>query len=176
MNKVRNIFRTSFVVISCVIVILLIIPFTLLFSPFEMLCYHQMPYYKDLKKKYHLFITMDIEVRIYNHIIREQLPIQYFRNDKSEYYMKEGQILLCGWSNEKIEQVGEEWYSFITDEDDNPMAIKDLLELERELLEPIHKDLQAKYLVFYDKITDANEFEKAKKCPYFYCVYSMDDF
>ena len=55
------------------------------------------------------------------------------------------------------------------------MTMKEILENDVDLLKPEHKCLPAKFLVFYNDITDAEKFEQAKECPYFHCVFSVDE-
>jgi len=147
----------------------------LLFVPFDIIHYHRMPYYKDFKIKYHFFITSRDVVKIYNHIVREQLPIEYIKNNDFEYFVKDGQVLLCGWGYDGFEQVDGEWFFVLGGESNTKMTMKETLENEEDFLKPEHKCLPAKFLVFYNDITDAEKFEQAKECPYFHCVFSEDE-
>ena len=177
MKKILSILRTGVCILIGILIFLIMCIGYLLFVPFDIIRYHRMPYYKDCKVKYQFFITsMDI-VKIYNRIVREQLPIEYFRNNDFEYLVKDNQVLLCGWSYEGFEQADGEWF-FVLDDEYNPdskMTMKETLEIEIELLRPEHKSLPAKFLIFYNDITDADKFEKAKECPYFHCVFSVDE-
>lgn len=147
----------------------------LLFVPFDIIRYHRMPYYKDFKIKYQFFITSRDIVKIYNRIVREQLPIEYFINNDFEYFVKDDQVLLCGWSYEGFEQVDGEWLFVLDGECYTKLAMKEAIENEIELLRPEHRCLSVKFLIFYNDITDAEKFEKAKECPYFHCVFSAED-
>jgi hypothetical protein len=53
--------------------------------------------------------------------------------------------------------------------------MKETLENEVDLLKPEHRCLPAKFLIFYDDVTDAEKFERAKACPYFHCIFSGDE-
>lgn len=65
--------------------ILLIVSIGYLFYvPFDIVRYHKMPYYIDLKRKYEFFITSSEAVKVYNHITREKLPMKYFKNEDSD--------------------------------------------------------------------------------------------
>lgn len=134
-----------------------------------------MPYYKDFKNKYRFFITSRDVVKIYNRIVREQLPIEYIKNNDFEYFVKDGQVLLCGWGYDGFEQIDDEWFFILDGECSTKMTMKETLENEADLLKPEHKCLPAKFLVFYNDITDAEKFEQAKECPYFHCVFSVDE-
>ena len=157
------------------ILVLALIGYYLFFVPFEIISYHKMPYYKDLGIKYSSFITTSEAVKTYNRIVREQLPFEYVKNNDFEYFVKDGQVLLCGWGYDGFEQVDGEWFFVLNGECDNKMTMKETLENEIDLLNPEHRCLPAKFLIFYNDITDAEKFEQAKECPYFHCVFSMDE-
>ncbi len=165
--------------VGCLIILvpilLIALALYLLFVPFDILRYHRMPYYKDFKKKYEFFITSSDVVKFYNRIVREQLPIEYVKSNDYEYFIKDGQVLLCDWGNEDIEQVDGEWFFVLVGENNTKMAMKETLENEVDLLKPEHRDLPAKFLIFYNDVTDAEKFERAKECPYFHCVFSGDE-
>ena len=139
MKKFLSILGTGLGIIIGVPITLVVCVGYLLFVPFDIIRYHRMPYYKDFKIKYQFFITSRDVVKIYNRIVREQLPIEYVKNNDFEYFVKE------------------------------------TLENEADLLKPEHKCLPAKFLVFYNDITDGEKFEQAKECPYFHCVFSVDE-
>lgn len=140
--------------------------------PFDILRYYQMPYYKNLKKKYKFYITNSDVVQMYNRIVRKQLPMEYADSDGYEYFVKDGQVLLCDWSGSNFEQREGEWYFEL---EDTTIPVTELLDSEKNLRKPEHRELPAKFLMFYDDITDAERFEQAKECPYFYCVFSWKE-
>lgn len=82
---------------------------------------------------------------------------------------------MCGWGNEDFKNVDGEWF-FISDEESDTAEItmKEAMSEEIELIKPEHRDLPAKFLIIYEDVADAGEFERAKKCPYFRCVFSAD--
>ena len=145
------------------------------FVPFDIMRYHRMPYYKDFRIKYRFFITTSDIVRIYNRIVWEQLPIEYFKNDNFEYFVKDGQVLLCRWGYDGFEQVDDEWFFALDGENSTKITMQETIENEKELLRPEHKCLPAKFLIFYSDVTDAEIFAQAQECPYFYCVFSIDE-
>ena len=69
--------------VLCVPILLIACIGYLLFVPFDIVRYHKMPYYRDFKNKYQFFITSRDVVKIYNRIVREQLPIEYIKNNLS---------------------------------------------------------------------------------------------
>ena len=144
----------------------------LLFVPFDIIRYHRMPYYKDFKTKYDFFITSKDIVKMYNRLVQEQLSVECFKNNDYEYFVKDGQVLVCGCGYEGCKQIDGEWYSVFDDECNSRMTMKERMEYEIEQVRPEHKCLPAKFLVFYDNVKDMKIFEKAKECPYFYCVFS----
>lgn len=177
MKKVFGVLGKGLGVVIGVPILLIVCIGYLLYVPFDIIRYHKMPYYKDFKNKYRFFITSRDVVKIYNRIAREQLPIEYIKNNDFEYFVKDGQVLLCDWGNEDFEQVDNEWF-FNLDDDYGGATTKTMeqaLAGEKELLNPAHQNLPAKFLISYDGITDAERFEKAKECPYFYCVFSTDE-
>ena len=153
------------------ILVLMLIGY-LIFVPFDIIRYHTMPYYKDLKYKYQFFITSRAVVKIYNRIVTEKLPVQYVRNNDYEYFIKESQVLLCEVYDDFILQDSE--YFFVVD--DQPICkISEALEDEIAQLKPEHQNLPAKFLIVYDDVVDSEKFEQAKECPYFQCIYSLDE-
>jgi hypothetical protein len=163
-----------FTVIGVLIIIIAGIVY-LLFVPFDIIRYHRMPYYKDFKIKYRFFITSRDAVKMYNRIVKENLPMEYIRNNDIEYFIKDGQVLLCGWSRDKFEQENGEWFFVLDTENDTKMAMQEALDADRELLKPEHRGYPAKFLIFYSDITDADDFELAKQCPYLHCVFSEEE-
>ncbi len=161
-------------IIAVPILIVLIVAY-LMFVPFDILRYHHTPYYKDFKIKYQFFLTSRIQVRLYNAIVRAQLPIKYFRNNDFEYFIKDGQILLCDWSLDTFELVDGEWCFILDDDEKTVLKMQDILGEEIQLLNSEHRDLPAKFILFYNDVTDAERFEKAKECPYFHCIFSIED-
>lgn len=146
-----------------------------LFVPFDIIRYHRMPYYKDFKNKYRFFITTKDVVKIYNRIVKEQLPTEYVKNNGFEYFIKDGQVLLCDWGYDGFEQENGEWIFMLDGECQTKVSMKEILENEISLLKPEHRSLPAKLLIFYHDLTDAERFEQAKQCPYFHCIFSADE-
>lgn len=64
--------------------------FFILFLPFDYIKYKTSAYYKKEKKKYRCFETNDIYFKIYNEIIKNDLPIKYYCNPNNNR-------LCCGW-------------------------------------------------------------------------------
>ncbi len=159
----------------CLLLLVLAIGY-LLFIPFDIIHYHKMPYYKDFKKNYRFFITSNDVVKLYNRIKTENLPIEYYCNNNFEYFVKDNQVLICDWSHEKFEEFEGQWYFDIECEsgDVSSRLMSDVLLEEVENVLPEHKELLAKFVMFYSKATDAEIFEEAKRCPYFYCVFSVE--
>ena len=127
----------SFLVI--VFIIILVIPLLLvylLFVPFDMIRYHRMPYYKDLKVKYHFFITSGNVVTLYNRMKKNDLHISYCRNEKFEYFIKDDTVLLCDWSHTNFEKENGDWYFIAehTDSEYEGWLLRDILEEERKNL------------------------------------------
>ena len=175
MKKIfKSIGMGLFTVIGILIFIMASIVY-LLFVPFDIIRYHRMPYYKDFKIKYHFFITSRDAVKMYNRIVQENLPMEYIRNNDIEYFIKDGQVLLCEWGNEGFEQEDGEWFFLLEDECNPKMSMQEALDAERELLKPEHRCYPAKFLIFYSDISDGEDFELAKQCPYFHCVFSEEE-
>jgi len=175
MKRVLNILGIGLAIIIGVPILFVVCIGYSLFVPFDIIRYHRMPYYKDFGIKYEFFITSKDIVQIYNRIVREHLPIEYIKNNDFEYFVKENQVLLCGWGYDGFEQVDGEWFFVLDNECDNKMTMKEVLENEMDLLKPEHRCLPAKFLIFYNDITDAEKVEQAKECPYFHCVFSSED-
>ena len=158
----------------CVPFLLVAVIGYLLFVPFDMIRYYKMPYYKDTKNKYDFFLTSSDVVKIYNRMARGQMPIEYVKNNDFEYFIKDGQVLLLGWGFDGFEQIEDDWF-FAMDGVDIKIAMNEILDDDTEKLKPEHRDLPVKFLIFYNDITDAEKFEQAKECPYFHCVFSVNE-
>ncbi len=185
MDKLKNTMgKVLAYIVAIPIVILLLIGLVLylLFVPFDILRYHRMPYYKETGKKYKFFITSKDIVILYNKIKQKKLPIEYFYNNECEYFIKDNVVLFPGWCYDSFEEKDDEWY-FLFDFDSEsgeadttvPTLMKDVLSEELVSIREEHKGLPAKFLVFYNDITDAEKFEALKKCPFFYAANSIDD-
>lgn len=175
MKKVLSILVTGLGIIICVPITLVVCIGYLFFVPFDIIRYHRMPYYKDFGIKYQFFITSRDIVQIYNRIVREKLPIEYIKNNDFEYFVKDGQVLLCGWGYDGFEQVDGEWFFVLDGECNTKMTMTETLDNEKDLIKHERKCLTAKFLIFYNDITDAEKSEQAKECPYFHCVFSVDE-
>ena len=175
MKKLLGVLGNVLGIVVGVPILLMVCVGYLLFVPFDIIRYYRMPYFKDFKTKYEFFLTSSDVVKIYNRIVREQLSIQYVKNNDYEYFIKDGQVLLCGWGYDGFEQVDGEWFFVLDGECNTKMTMKETLENEADLLKPEHKALPAKFLISYDDVTDAEKFKKAKECPYFHCVFSADE-
>ncbi len=176
MKKILSVIGSFFAVVIGVPLVLLICVGYLLFVPFDIIRYHRTPYYKDFKRKYEFFITASDTVRLYNRIVLEHLPIEYVKHKDFEYFIKDGQVLLCGWANESFKQIEDEWFFILDNEcDTTQLSMEEAISDDRELLKPEHKELPAKFLLCYDDIGDGEKFEQAKECPYFHCVFSVDE-
>lgn len=177
MKKFFTALATVLGVVIAIPIFLIICIGYLLYVPFDIIRYHKMPYYKDFKVKYSFFITARDEVKLYNRIVNEKLPVEYVKHNDFEYFTKDNQVLLCDWSNEDFDQIDNEWV-FHMDDDHGDTYVKTMEEAlaeERELLKPEHKDLPLKFLIFYSDITDGEKFNKAQECPYFYPVFSVEE-
>ena len=61
-----------------------------LYLPIDYIKYKRSYYYKDKRKKYHLFAGSGMHFEIYNLICKHNLPIKYIKNPENEN-------LDCGW-------------------------------------------------------------------------------
>ena len=175
MKKILSALGLGLGIVIGVPILILLGALYLLYVPFDIIRYHKMPYYKDFKNKYSFFITSADAVKIYNRIATENLPIEYFKSNDLEYFVKDGQVLLCGWGYDGFEQVDGEWYFVLDEEGNTKMTMKETLENEMVLLKPEHKCLPAKFLFFYKDVTDSEKFEQANQCPYLHCAASVDN-
>ena len=175
MKKILNAITNIFCIILGIIFALLFALGYLLYLPFDIIRYHRMPYYRDLKKKFHIFITSNDVVKFYNHAVKQKIPVQYFENQDTEYFILRDVVLLCGWSFEEFEQVDDQWYIVLGGECQTTFSMEDTLAKEKELLLPEHQNLDAKFLIFYSDVTDADQYETAKNCPYFHCIFSPEE-
>ena len=71
MKKLLRIMGTGLAVVVGIPLFLLACIGYLLFVPFDILRYHRMPYYRNLKVRYRCFITSSEVVRLYNRMVNE---------------------------------------------------------------------------------------------------------
>ena len=170
MRKILDIlFMVIAVVIGIPIVLIVCIGYSI-YLPFDIVRYHKMPYYTDLKNKYELFITIRDVVKIYNYIAREKLPIEYYKNADMEYFVKDGEVLLCGWSDMELEKDGDEYFFLLDAETDGRISVQEIRESDGALLKPEHQDLPIKIVMMYDDATDNGKLELARESLDFYCI------
>lgn len=142
----------------------------LFYVPFDIIRYHKMPYYKDLKNKYQFFITSRDVVKFYNYIANEKLFIEYIKNEDYEYFVKGGMVLLSGWSNFDFEKDDDGWSCiFSEDDEDKKMSAQEIIEYDRAMLKNEHKDMPAKILMLCNK-KETEKLEQISECPHFYGV------
>lgn len=175
LNKIMKKFSGNILLAIGIVIgvpILLIVGIGYLFYvPFDIVRYHKMPYYIDLKRKYEFFITTREVVKVYNHIAREKLPMKYYKNEDLEYFVKEGEVLLCGWGLCDFERKNDEWYFFFDGDEEEAMSTHEVIELDSEQLLPEHKGLPVKILMMCEE-ADVERMEEIKECPHFHC-FSM---
>lgn len=162
----------------CLLLLVLAIGY-LLFVPFDIMRYHKMPYYKDLKKKYRCFLTSSDVVKLYNRIAKDKLPIEYYSNNGYEYFIKDNEVFILGWGQDGFDVLENGEWGFQLNEntaDEQFVPMKEILKEKIAQLKEEHRNLPTKFLLFYSEITDADRFEKAKECPYFHCADSIEDF
>lgn len=142
----------------------------LVYVPFDMIQYHKMPYYKDLKNKYQFFITSRDVVKFYNYIASKKLSIEYIKNEDYEYFVQDGVVLLSGWSNFDFEKDDDGWrYTFSEDDEDKSMSTQEIIAYDREMLKAEHKDMPVKILMLCSK-KETEKLEFLKECPHLYVV------
>lgn len=142
----------------------------LFYVPFDVIQYHKMPYYKDFKRKYQFFITSKDVVKFYNYVANQELPIEYLKNGEYEYFVKDGLVLLSGWSNFEFEKENDEWcINYEEDDEDKKMSTQEIIEIDREMLKSEHKELPIKILFLCNK-KESEKLEQIRECSHFYCV------
>ena len=142
----------------------------LFYVPFDIIRYHKMPYYKDLKNKYQFFLTSRDVVKFYNYIVNEKLAIEYIKSEDYEYFVKDGLVLLSGWSNYDFEEDNDGWNClFAEDDEDKKMSIQEIIEFDREILKPEHKNMPAKILMLCSR-KETEKLEQIRECPHVYGV------
>ena len=175
MKKALKAIGTALIALVCIPVVLVVGIVLLISRPFEKRRYHRTPYYKDTKKEYRLLITSDSTVKLYNRMVLENLPIRYFENDGTEYFIQNGVVLLCGYCHEEFKEENGEWIFIFDHEEMSCEPMQKIMDEERERLRLEHRGLPVKFLMLYDDITDAEIFETAKECPHFHCVVSTEE-
>lgn len=176
MKEFIKIYLSIILIIILFPIIILSFLLYFLYVPFDIIRYHKTPYYKDLKKKYKIFATNYVIIKTYNKIKENKLDIQYHYNDNFEYFVKDNETLMCGWSELEINEIDGEWYFGCDDESDTDshISVSEALECDEVHLKPEHKNMDKKHLIVYDNSYDSELLNKAKKCPYFKCIaYNM---
>jgi hypothetical protein len=177
MKTVLRFFGNLFGGILCVLVFSIVCIGYLFYIPFDFIYYRKTPYYKDFKVKYRCFLTSGLVLNLYNRIKKDNLPIEYVKYNDFEYFIKDNTVLLPDWENEDFEVIDGEWIFSLDDDsgDKTTKPMEEALAEEKELLNPEHQNLPTKFIVLYDHLTDGEDFEKAKECPYFYTAFSIDE-
>ncbi len=147
----------------------------LVYIPFDIINYHRMAYYRDNKDKYSIFITARDTVKVYNQISKKNLPWTYVRNDSIEYFIKEGNVILTDWSSTDLDY-DTEWYFDLQESGDaSRFSVEEAISQDMLLVNNEDKEKPAKILLIETNSSGNYDFEKAKECPYFYCVPSVKD-
>ncbi len=190
--------KKFFVKLGKGICMIIILPITLLmglifllYLLFEIIRYFMSPYYKNTRNKYSPMSMQSDVVRLYNYNAKRnsnESRLVYFCNDAYEYFLKydyvlkcdltlDELVLLCGYSCDCFKQIDGEWYFVEEDGEGNKSAVSmaETLQDCRKKLKDKHRELDVKFLLNYEDITDADRFELAKTCQYFYCITSYDD-
>lgn len=138
--------------------------------PIDMFRFRRTQYFKNLKAKYKFNKVSSDIVKIYNAIAEGKLDFEYCSFDDYEYFLRDGELLLPGFSLEYFAAFEGDWY-FITDGEKptEELKISRVIENELELLSPEHMSMPAKLLMLKSNAED-DAFETAKSCPYFCCV------
>ena len=81
-------------------VILLVLFSLLLYTPIDFIRYRRSLYYRDTKEKYRWLSGMSSNVKLYNTIRKENLPVQFIRDDSRPancygYFVFENNLILC---------------------------------------------------------------------------------
>lgn len=175
MKKLKEVAGCFLLCLFLILLIPLLLLLLIFFVPFEFLRYRRMAYRKDLKKRYHPFITTLETVKFYNLIKEQGLPYTYVANGDFEYFIKDGTVLLPGLDSEMFEERDGEWYYNGEDEDeeseesDKRTTVADILVKEGESVREEHKGLPLKFLLFYPLKNDENA-KMLANCPYFECL------
>ncbi len=138
----------SVIGIVCLPLVLMLILAAILMTPADIYRYHRMPYYKDLRKKYRWYATGTDPVKLYNRMVKENLPIEYQSYENYEYFTAENTVLLVGWDKETVEERDGIWGIVFEDEEmgEHWESMENVLETERQNLKPEHRNLPAKFL------------------------------
>ncbi len=139
----------------------------LLFVPFDFIKYRKSAYYKDLKKRYKLFMTRKTAFRVYNQRVKDGLPLEYHENGDYEYFTHNGTVLHLSSFEDVFEEEGK-WYQAIPG--DKQLLTEELARLLQNVKEE-HKALPAKFLCF------ENDFQHeryiiAQDCPHILYAHS----
>jgi hypothetical protein len=137
MKKVLSKIGDFFVTLLGVLLVLIIGVCFIVVLPLDYIKYKRSLYYKTEHKKYRLFAASGIYFRIFNEIIKNDLPIEYYYNPNND-------SLECGWfvfdktliiPDAALEYVDDDWIIHI-DNDGHDGAILSLTDfLEGEIKE-----------------------------------------
>ncbi len=160
------------IILMPLIIVYLIIHFTV-----ESIRYRKTPYYKKFKKKYMTLVTSTDAVKLYNRMVTENLPMEHFVSGDYEYFVKDGVVLICGWTYTEVETADGEWIFNVEyeSEDYKKLIVKDVIDEETANLKDEHKLLPVKIINAYGESDEAKT-ERLKECPYLYPVRSIEEF
>ena len=83
-KKILHIIALAFLWILAFIFSIAFFLFLIFILPLDYLKYKHSPYYKIEKNKYCLFAASGIQFKMYNEIIKNQLPIKYYGNSQDD--------------------------------------------------------------------------------------------
>ncbi len=167
MNSAKQILIT----VLCVIAFILLLPLILLgailyalWLPIDVIRYYRSPFWRDTQEKYKS--EFHNAAVLYNRAVRQGLDWRFVRNDKINYFIREGEVLLYDLPDEMfLHDSG--WH--LDYGAHAQLLVTYEIEEERRRLNDEDKNKVIRILRFEDRYEMD---DKLRQCPYFYFVPS----
>ncbi len=147
--------------------------------PVDYIRYKRSAYYKNEGKKYKLFDGMGEDFKLYNEIVKNELPIDYFRNPKEEFvslgkFVYNGILLIPDYCYDFTYNPQEEKWGWWGETEDENQESGSIMGLDEFIEEEIHsansamgKEICNRGVLLTCEKDINNDLEEARKEPLF---------
>lgn len=147
-----------------------ILVFCLVFRlPYDYIKYKTSPYYKKEHRKYEMFVAGSIDFKIYNEIIRNELPVQYIENPEDGLlengrFVFDNILIIPNAFQFRYDDESGEW-NYCAEEDGDiitVMPLDDYIEIEIEEINKIIGENLCESAVVLTKLKDVDKADTAR--------------
>ncbi|MCM1365558.1 MAG: hypothetical protein NC122_10705 [Faecalibacterium sp.] len=177
-TKIKDIFITIMLIPIAVVFCI----FLLFYLPIDFLKYINSSYYKNTKEKYYCFAVNDLNVKIYNIITENHLPIEFHRNDnykKCAYgYFIYNDILIVNDFSFEYDNENNEWLYIQDDDGDYEYSFLSEKEIDNIFNEcnEFFGCEKCRKIVFLTEAEDIPENAQTDFCRYEFKIINKNDY